>query len=183
MKEELIVQFFNRLGYGTILDTITNSISYIPFLIGLWLVLGIIALFLDKKNGKVVFVSAIIAIALHFLISEGVFKYLVADYVMRVRPYIEHPGLIVGMGYDMFKDSSFPSSHMASSLAVLTVFTYFYRKVWPVVLVFVLFMAFSRLHMGMHYPSDVLAGIVLGITYGFLGIFIAKKIFKRKKLK
>ncbi len=75
-----------------------------------------------------------------------------------------------------FTDSSFPSSHMASTLGVLTVFVYFYRKTWPLALIFVLLMAFARMHNGMHYPTDVLAGTILGLGYGLLAIYIVNKI-------
>jgi undecaprenyl-diphosphatase len=190
MNELAIVQYFNGLGLGSPVDFITTFVSFIPFLIALWLVLGILAMIFDKKQGKVVFVTAVIAIALHFLISEAVLKHAILTFFpMRIRPYLAHPGDIVLVGKQMigslsltknFIDSSFPSSHMASTLAVLTVFTYFYRKVWPLVLIFVLFMMYSRMHLGMHYPTDVLAGTALGIIYGGLAILITKKIFKKK---
>jgi membrane-associated phospholipid phosphatase len=43
-----------------------------------------------------------------------------------------------------------------------------------------LLMAFSRMHNGMHYPSDVLMGSLLGIGYWLLSVWIAKKIMKKK---
>lgn len=46
------------------------------------------------------------------------------------------------------------------------------------VAVFLFFMAFARIHNGMHYPSDVVAGAVLGILYGLAGI----RIVNNKKI-
>jgi undecaprenyl-diphosphatase len=191
MNELAIVQYFNSLGSGSVLDFITTFVSFIPFLIILWLFLGIVAVLFDKKDGWVIFTTAVIAIALHFLISEGVLKHAILTFFpMRTRPYLAHPGEIILVAKQSigsltltknFIDSSFPSSHMASSLAVLTVFVYFYRKTWPLAVAFVLFMMYSRMHLGMHYPTDVLAGTALGIGYGALAIFITKKIFKKKK--
>jgi len=69
---------------------------------------------------------------------------------------------------------------MASAVAMLTVILFFVPGVWPHALAFVLLMAFSRMHNGMHYPSDVLAGTMLGICYGITGVWIAKKVIKNK---
>ncbi len=39
-------------------------------------------------------------------------------------------------------------------------------------------MALSRLHNGMHYPTDILGGIVLGLIYGVIAIILSKKYSK-----
>jgi len=176
--EYKIVLFFNQLGYGSFIDNITAFISQIPFLIVLWAILAFIILFTDKEKGKWVFVAVLIALALHFLISEGMLKHAILTFFpARIRPWMAHPDILaIGKA---FTDSSFPSSHMASTLAVLTVFTTFYRKIWPLALIFVLFMAFARMHNGMHYPTDVIAGTILGIGYGLLSIWIVNKIRAR----
>lgn len=190
MNELVIVEYFNRLGLGGSMDFVTTLISYIPFIIILWLISGILAVLFDKKDGKIIFLSAVIALTLHFLISEFFLKHAILIYFpMRIRPYLAYPGDIVLIAKQSigsliitkdFTDSSFPSGHMSANLAVLTVFVYFYRKTWPLALAFVLFMAYSRMHLGMHYPSDALAGTVLGIGYGALALLVAEKVFKQK---
>lgn len=173
-----IVLFLNQLGQGTIVDQVTAFISLIPFLIVLWAILAFLAFFVDKNNGKWVFLAVLIALALHFLISEGLFKHAILTFFpARIRPWMAHSD-ILAIG-KVFTDSSFPSSHMASTLAVLTVFVSFYKKVWPLALIFILLMTFARMHNGMHYPSDVIAGTVLGIGYGLLSVWIVNKIRKK----
>ena len=170
-----IVQFLNHLGQGKI-DFLTNFISWIPFIITLWAALAFWALWRDKKQGKAVFAAVVLALILHFIFSEGLLKHLLINYMpMRVRPYLAYPELIKPIG-KMFVDSSFPSSHMASTLAVLTVLVFFYRKTWPFALAFVILMAFSRIHNGMHYPTDVLAGSILGVNYGVASLGVVGKI-------
>jgi undecaprenyl-diphosphatase len=168
-----IAIFINKLGEGTFLDTTTKFISSYLFLIALWTALIIAILFFDKKNRKTLLITILIAIALHFLISEGFFKILLATFFkLRVRPYLAHPDLITALGTNS-TDSSFPSNHMSSTVSILTVFVYFYKKywiVWTSAVLFTILMAFSRTHNGMHYPTDILAGIALGIVYGTIAI-------------
>jgi undecaprenyl-diphosphatase len=169
------VKYLNHLGQGTFIDSITNFISNIPFIIILWSVLALLALAFDKKNGKIVFIAVILSLIFHFIVSEGIFKYLLKDVLGVTRPYLEYPNDIIPIG-KQFIDSSFPSSHMASTIAVLTVFTYYYGKIWPASLTFILFMAFARMHNGMHYPTDVLVGTFLGLGYGLLAAYLAELI-------
>ena len=169
-----IVRDLNHLGSGTFLDFITVLVSSLYFLIFFWSVLAIVALIVDKKKGKIVFLSILIAIIIYFIVNDLIIKNILSSFLFRERPSIAHSD-IIALG-QRFIDSSFPSGHMASTVAILTCFIYFYRKTWPLALIFVLLMAFARMHNGMHYPSDVLAGAILGIGYGLLAIFILNKI-------
>jgi membrane-associated phospholipid phosphatase len=65
---------------------------------------------------------------------------------------------------------------MASLVGGLVVLTYFYRSALPFAIVSVLIVGWSRLRNGMHYPSDILAGIMLGFLYGYLALEILKII-------
>ena len=175
--EYQIVQLLHQWGLGKI-DSVTIFISEIPFLIGLWSILAFFVLFRDKKQGRWIFLTVLAALALHFLISEGLLKHFLLNFIpLRERPWVAHPETITPLGKP-FNDSPFPSSHMASTLAVLSVFVYYYRKVWPWALGFILLMAFARMHNGMHYPSDVLAGTILGICYGLIAVWLIRKIAK-----
>ena len=176
-----IAVFLNKLWSGTSMDFLTKFISSYFFLIALWTALIIAVLFFDKKKRKILLITILIAIALHFLISEGIFKILLTNFFsLRVRPYLAHPDLITALGTN--SDASFPSSHMSSTAAILTVFIYYYKKFWPVWTLGILFlfaMAFARIHNGMHYPTDVLAGTILGIIYGITAVYATKKLSKQ----
>ena len=168
-----IVKFFYSLG-GKSLSVAASFISRIAFLTFLWGLIGMLILFLDKSNGQIIFLAMAIASILHFLISEGIFKMLLPRYYpTRVRPYLAHPKAITARG-SFHKDSSFPSSHMSTTLAMLTVLVWFYPVVWPLALLFTLFMAYARMHNGMHYPSDIVAGTVFGMIYGFIAIYLVR---------
>lgn len=172
--------FINKLGAGTILDFFTLAISRHLFFISILAALVLAATIFDKKNRKIILLAVLIAITLHLLINELFLKDLLGYFIdLRVRPYIEHPNLITALGTNT--DASFPSNHTSSAAAVLTVLTYYYRKhwlIWIFAILFLLFMAFSRVHNGMHYPTDVLVGAILGIAYGIIAIYTAKKLSK-----
>src|SRR3989339_2060158 len=122
-----IAVFLNKLWSGTFIDFLTKFISSHLFLVILWSVLVLLALIFDKTKGRKVLIAVLIAIALHFLISEGIFKILLANFFeLRIRPYLAHPDLITALGTN--SDASFPSSHMSSTAAILTVFIYYYKK-------------------------------------------------------
>lgn len=182
MDELLIVQYLNHLGSGTILDSLSIFISSIFFLVILWTSLSLLSFFLDEKKGKFVLFGALLAMILHFAVSEGLVKAVLTPFFdPRVRPYLADPQNIVPLGR-LFTDSSFPSSHLSSTAAVSAVFVYHYRKTLAPAIVFILLIAFSRLHNGMHYPSDVLAGIVFGIGCGAAAVWAVKKATKARKL-
>ena len=167
-----IAKFFNRLGRGTVLDGVTDFVTRILYLAVFW-TLATIMIFFFAENGRMIAMALTIAASLHFLISEGVFKYLLKKYFMRTRPYIAHPEDIFSIGRK-HSDSSFPSSHMSANLAVLTVLVHFYPTVFWFAIVFIMLTALARLHNGMHYLSDILAGTILGMSYGLFAIYLVK---------
>ncbi|MEO6230023.1 MAG: phosphatase PAP2 family protein [Ferruginibacter sp.] len=78
---------------------------------------------------------------------------------------------------------SFPSGHTSLAFATATSFAIQYKK-WYVVVPAYLWagsVGYSRMYLGKHYPTDVLAGAVVGTGSSLLSHWISKKIFKPKK--
>ncbi|WKY45396.1 phosphatase PAP2 family protein [Eubacteriaceae bacterium ES2] len=93
----------------------------------------------------------------------------------RPRPFITYPiDLIIPVPHG----SSFPSSHTASVFAFSV--AYFLceknRLRW-LLLVFAGLVAFSRLYLFVHYPSDILIGIFIGIACAFFASWLIKKVY------
>jgi len=171
MTELQIVKFFNQLWRGTMIDNVTDFVSRILYLAVFW-TLAAVMIFFFAENGKIIAVAMTIAAGLHFLVSEGLFKHLLFKYLKRTRPYMAYPNEVFPIGRK-HSDSSFPSSHTSANLSVLTVLVYFYPSIWPIALLFMILTAFARLHNGMHYLSDIMAGAALGILYGIAGIYLS----------
>lgn len=134
-----------------------------------WIVTGILLLFFAKtrKAG----VTALLALLLGALVTNLLLKNLVA----RPRPYDMIAGLTPLV--KKLKDYSFPSGHTCASFAAAVVYWKMLPKVWGragVLLAFLI--AFSRLYVGVHYPTDVLAGGIIGGLMGLLAVYIIKYI-------
>lgn len=135
-----------------------------------WRILfGVIWLLLVIKGGstgRVVALLLIPLIAISDQLSSSVIKYSVA----RLRPCAELPDvrLLVpcGTGY------SFPSSHAVNSFAAATLFSYYYRKWTWAFVTYASLVALSRPYVGVHYPSDIIAGTVIGITMAAAVLFL-----------
>lgn len=169
-----IVKFLNHWGSPWI-DSLTELVSSNFLLIILAVLITAYFLIFDKKDGTKIALAISIAIVLHLLISDVFFKHILPEFgFFRLRPYLAYPEEIVPLG-QLNRDSSFPSSHMASVIAVLAVYVYYYRRLWPVAVIFAIFIAFARMHNGMHYPTDVVAGSIFGVIYGMAAIYIVNK--------
>ena len=142
-----------------------------------WIGLGILMLFFKKtrKPGM----AGLLAMALNFLMTNLTIKNLVA----RPRPYtvlenleilIEQPG-----------EFSFPSGHTSSSFAfAVAVYLLLPKKYGVPALVLAALISLSRLYVGVHYPTDVLGGFIVGTACAFAivrGIPWLKQKFGKKE--
>jgi undecaprenyl-diphosphatase len=69
---------------------------------------------------------------------------------------------------------SFPSTHAADSAAAATVFAWALPRFSALGIVIAVVVGFSRVYLGEHWPSDVVAGWALGIVIGVLLIFLTR---------
>jgi undecaprenyl-diphosphatase len=72
--------------------------------------------------------------------------------------------------------SSFPSDHAVLFFALSTGLLFISRKVGTFALAYTgLFIAFPRIYLGLHYPTDIIAGAIIGVTIAILGnIYLIK---------
>lgn len=78
---------------------------------------------------------------------------------------------------------SFPSGHTSSSFAFATA-VFSNNKKWGIAAyILAAAIGFSRIYLGVHYCTDVLAGAVLGVVYGVIGVFVVGTIIKAIKKK
>ena len=101
------------------------------------------------------------------------------DAISRPRPYITYPDI---RPYQHLTDASFPSGHTSFSFCSAASVSLCYPR-WYVILPSYLWAAsvgYSRMYLGMHYPTDVLAGAVVGTGSAWLAYKGNKWLWKRK---
>ncbi len=106
--------------------------------------------------------------------------------IARPRPYADVNGfyypLWVLLGSHIESDFSFPSGHTNAAFATMIPVFVLGRKNWSwLALVFGILMGISRIYLVVHYPSDVLGGIITGTVAGLIGVLIVQCIPKRSK--
>jgi membrane-associated phospholipid phosphatase len=74
--------------------------------------------------------------------------------------------------------NSFPSSHAANWFAATMICYVFYRRSWRFMLPLACLVSFSRIYNGVHYPSDVLAGAILGAGYATAGLWAIENFWR-----
>lgn len=127
----------------------------------------------SKKRGLEMFAVTVGTVAL----SQGI-KWT----LNRERPYEKYPE--IDPVY-LAADPSFPSGHTASAFALATSATLIWPKWYVAVPAYTWAgsVAYSRMHLGLHYPSDVIAGAVLGGSTAYLCHYLNQKLFREKKEK
>ena len=151
-----LLELVNLSFHNFILDHLALYISY-GGIIYFWIIIIILLYLLGGKKGKDVAKRMLIVLIITTLITQVV-KYV----VMRPRPYTELSSLILlGLG----TDPSFPSGHTSTSTAMSWVLSKEYNWIFMLIPIFV---ALSRLYIGVHYPSDVMGGFLLGLGVAYL---------------
>ena len=99
--------------------------------------------------------------------------------VARIRPYdlqLEYFGVTIQLLGERMHDFSFPSGHTIASFEAATVLLKNSKKMGIPAMILAVLIAFSRLYLYVHYPTDVLCSVVLGILFAFIGDAIAAKV-------
>lgn len=179
MIELIIVQFINHLGMGTWLDQVTIYYSNNFLLIAAAVISLVIIAIIDKENRQSIILASVIALFLHFVFTVLLLKNILPQLgLFRLRPYLES-AQIIPLGLKNI-DTSFPSSHVASLTAFLLPIAYYYRKLLVPIIILIVFMMFTRIHVGMHYLSDTIFGVFFGSIYAWLGLIAARKVKIKK---
>lgn len=112
------------------------------------------------------------------LITDQLSSHVLKDIFDRVRPCEALQGVraIDGCRHSL----SFPSSHAVNTFAAATLFSLFYRR-WVPWVAFGLagLVSYSRIYLGLHYPSDVLGGAVIGIVCALAVVGLYRRIRQR----
>lgn len=141
-----------------------------------WIALCVILLCM-KKTRKIGLTMTIALIINVLIVNVGV-----KNVVCRVRPYDQFSDL--SRLIEAQKDWSFPSGHtsacFACSFGMLLSVDKKWKKWAVAAIVLSCLVGFSRLYLGVHFPSDVLCGALIGIIASVVGNLIVRKVYAKK---
>lgn len=123
----------------------------------LWFLVGWLR---DRPSERLGAMGALAAAAVALLINQ-----VLGHLWDRPRPFVAHPGA-VHLLVAHSADSSFPSDHAAAAFAICVLLVATHRRLGLVAVAFALVMGYARVYVGDHYPSDVVAGALIGLITG-----------------
>lgn len=174
-----IMEFFHNLNIGSMGDFFDILLGGITKLgdDGIFLILLSLVLMVFKKTRKVgaAMLGAIIVGALFTNIS-------IKPIIARPRPYIDATHIFhqwwVDAGSHVESEFSFPSGHTTSAMAAMTgLFFTTNKKVSWTAFIFAVVMGITRIYLCVHFPSDVLGGLIVGFIAGLVSFLIVKALY------
>lgn len=155
------------------LDAVMPMITMLGSGGALWIVTAVILL-CTKKYRKYGLMMGL-GLLMGLLISNLTLKPLIA----RARPFLVNPDVVLLIRAP--KDFSFPSGHTQAAFLASTVLFYMHRKIGIAALILSALIAFSRMYLYVHYPSDILAGLVIGVLLACLSIWLVERFYPQNK--
>ena len=179
-----ILHHINREWTHPLLDWLMPAVSAINAWLPLLLLMVLLVLWHGGKQGRLM----ILCLAVGLSVSDGIISHTLKKVVGRVRPRDAVENVMIrdlGKGSPEFmrlfsppiqrlsaptgdlRGNSFPSSHVMNLFAAATVVALFYRRSGAALYLLALLVAYSRIYVGAHWPSDVVPSIGMGILVGW----------------
>ncbi len=169
-----------------ILDAFFTVVTHLGDAGILWIITAVVMLFFEKT--RKVGITMGVALVLGLILGNGILKNVIG----RVRPFdldgaygsikdvadllVSKPG-----------DKSFPSGHTLGAFEAAFVLFHWKKKIGIPVLALAGLIAFSRMYLYLHYPTDILGGLLLAAFNAFLAVIIVDAVYrfidKKKELK
>jgi undecaprenyl-diphosphatase len=170
--DQSVLLWIQATWHNAVLDQIMIASSALGTKGLVWIVIAL-ALMINRKTRFIGFI-ALAALLLATAMGEGLLKHL----IQRPRPYDDFPSVHLLIAKSTVY--SFPSGHATSSFAVAAVLARYLKKYAVAFWSLAALIAFSRLYLFMHYPTDIIAGILLGLICGEICIYLYEHKFKIK---
>ena len=138
-----------------------------------WIAISVILMFTKKhrKTGLgMAFALAMGLLVCNIILKPGVAR--IRPYDFQLKYFSKEIALIAGGMHDF----SFPSGHTIASFEACTALMLGNKKLGIPATILAIAIAFSRLYLYLHYPTDVITSIVLGVIFGILGFALAQKL-------
>ncbi len=171
--DSAICHFINHILSNSLLDYIMaflTEMGSIYFALGI----GLILLLSRRKQPSFTGLILIASILLTRLAYEPI-KGIVA----RPRPFEIMEGVHLPCGESL--GFSFPSGHTTVAFIVAVILSSHFRKWRKVFYSLAVTVAISRIYIGVHYPSDVIGGAMVGVAVGLISVALIRRITEEKR--
>jgi len=171
-----IIRWFQRFSSG-FTDFLGEAITMLGEQLIVVVIIAFIYFVYNKKAGEYIAYSVFFSASLN-----GVVKGL----VKAERPF-QIDDSIVGGRQETATGFSFPSGHTQNAATFYTAIAKVFKnkKIWITAGIIIVLVGISRIYLGVHFPRDVIAGIILGVAAAFFSAFLYKKVdddFKKKAI-
>ncbi len=160
---------WTNVVFDAVFPFLTN-LNRQPAMLALVLALMIWAVWRGGPQGR----RAVLAIIITIVLTDQLNSFVLKDLFGRLRPCraLAEVRLLVDCGSGL----SFPSSHAVNTFAGALVLGFFYPKALWYLMGYAFLVAYSRVYVGVHYPSDVIGGAVIGLMLGGLVLWIFSQL-------
>jgi len=171
----VIFYFINHTLSCGVLDKFFTIITNVNNWFITYIVLLGISFFKGGKRGKI----AVLGVILLIILTDRLNATLVKDIFHRLRPCNALSDAITPLGCT--GTFSFPSNHAVNNFAAAFFFYKLFPKLKWVLFITASLIAMSRVYLGLHYPSDIFGGAVIGSAFGYLfalGVLTLDEVIK-----
>jgi undecaprenyl-diphosphatase len=173
--DENLLTLIQQNASTLFLDKIMPIISFLGNAGLIWIAAGIV-MTATKKHRKMG-----IAVLLSLVLCALFGNILIKPLIGRIRPCDINGDIVLLIKRP--HDFSFPSGHTMASFGAAVTMLIYNRKIGAAAILLAVLIGFSRLYLYVHYPSDVLAGAVLGTIMAFISACIVRSAENRIKAK
>ena len=148
-----------------------------------WYIAYVILLGISWTKGGTRGKIAVIGVILLIIVSDQTGYRLLKEFFARPRPCNALPDVITPLGCT--GSYSFPSNHALNNFAAAVFFYKLFPKLKWILFITASLVAISRVYLGLHYPSDIIGGAIIGSAFGYIFSFGAlqlEKYFNSRKL-
>jgi len=169
-----IFRAINHLAHPAWTDSLAMFLSGLGTFGFVWILLGFFLFIREEKKDHWFFVPLLTV----FLTAWWGTEYILKPFFGRLRPSADVGAIVIGNYLETY---SFPSAHAVIAFACAVILSAKEKRwsFWFYLLATLI--ALSRVYLGVHYPSDIVAGSILGFVFGYGSMWISRIIGSSKR--
>ena len=167
-----IFYFINHSLSTGFLDKFFSTITDVNKWYIAYIILAGIAFFKGGVRGKILVIGLILLI----IVTDQTGFRILKEFFERIRPCRALSDVITPLG--CAGGYSFPSNHALNNFAAATFISRLHPDYRWIVFIVAVLISLSRVYLGVHYPSDILGGALIGVLFGYLFSLIALPVVK-----